>query len=232
MNVPPWAGFVADFPDDQVETRDRIDVYGGRNVAVALGAILLGLGCTRVSTPESAGEEGWHFDFYFEGHCSWCRVQSFHPVFWLLFEDASGTRKGAAAYVELWRRFGNALEQDPRFHKILWRPSTEGPPDWDEVEAAADPPERTFDETFPPLEISPERPRLGCGCWPLVIWIWFTLSGVGCLTVGLTSLPGKERTEDIGIGIFMLVACSVLPIAILVEAIRRRVSGSPGQARG
>lgn len=231
MNVPSWAGFVADFPDDQVEAAGDIKVFGGRNVAVALGEILVGLGCSRVSGPESAGEEGWHFDFYYEGHRSWCRVQSFHPVFWLLFEDASGSRKGATAYVEIWRRFGNALEQDPRFHKIIWRPSNEGPPDWDDVEAAADPPERTFNETFPPSAISPERGRLGCGCWPLVILIWFTLSGASAVAIGLTLPPGKERSEDIGVGIVMLLLCSVLPIAILIEAIKRRVSGYSGQAR-
>ena len=232
MNVPSWAGFVADFAEDEVATSGNIEVYGGRNVALALGAIFTELGCSRVSDPESAGIQGWEFDFYYaERHRYWCRVQSFHPVFWLLLDDRSGTKKGAAAYVDLWRKFGNALEKESRFHKILWRSFEEGPPEWDEVEAAVDPPGRTFDEAFPPSEISPKR-KLRFGCLPFLIWVWFTLSGAGTLAVGLTLPAGRTRSEDIGIGIFMLVACASLPIAILVESIRRRVSGSPEQARG
>lgn len=227
MKAPPWAGFVADFPDDQVDTPERIEVYGGRNVALALAEIFASLGCVSISKPWPVPDVGWEFDFKYRRKNRFsCRVQSFHPVFWVLFEDSSDTRKGAAAYVELWRSFGNALERDPRFHKILWRSFKEGPPDWDEVEAAVDPPEQTFDEMFPPSEVTPEKPRLGCGCWPLVIWIWFMLSGATGLAVGLNSPPGKARSEDIGVGIVMLALCSVLPIGILVETVRRRVSGT------
>ena len=174
MKVPPWAGFVADFPDDQVENTDDIQVFGGRNVAVALGEIFESLGCRRVSEPWSAGEVGWEFDFQYDARGRfWCRVQSFHPVFWLLFEDHS--LSDGEAYVELWRKFGNVLERDPRFHKILWRPFKAGPPDWDEVEAASDPPKRTFDEEFPPstIEAKASRPSLR----PYVIGVWLMLSG-------------------------------------------------------
>jgi hypothetical protein len=175
MNVPPWAGFVADFPDDEVEDEGDIQVYGGRNVALALGEIFTGLNCTRVSAPESAGEQGWEFDFYFEGrHRFWCRVQSFHPVFWLLLDDLSATPKGAAAYVELWRKLGNALERHPRFHKIIWRSFRDGPPDWAEVEAASDPPDQNFDEIFALTEFRQAAPKPGCLSiffgGPLVFW--------------------------------------------------------------
>src|ERR1700744_5023788 len=163
MNVPPWAGFVADLPDDQVEADGDIQVFGGRNVAVALGEIFTSLGCSHFSEPESVGDQGWAFDVYYgDRHLFWCRVQSFHPVFWLLFEDHSASRKGAIAYVELWRKFGNALEQDPRFHKVLWRPFKEGPPDWDEVEAANDPPEQTFAERFSLADFDRDAPKPGC----------------------------------------------------------------------
>lgn len=221
MKVPPWAGFVAEFPEDSVETGLNIEVFGGRNVALALGEILATLGCTRVSDPESAGDQGWEFDCYYEDrHRCWCRLQSFHPVFWLLFEDASGTKKGASAYVELWRKFGNALEQDSRFRKILWRSFKEGPPDWDEVEASADPPEQTFEEQFPSSAIQPEKPRFGC--WPLVIWIWFTLSGTMSLTFGLTGQPGKDSSEEVGVGIVMLILCSIPLLLILYGLIAPR----------
>ena len=163
MNVPPWAGVVADFPDDQVEGGGDIQVYGGRNVALALGEIFATLGCSDISEPESAGEVGWEFSFNCGvGRGFWCRVQSFHPVFWLLFENRASSPKGAAAYVELWRRFGSALERDPRFHKILWRSFKEGPPDWDEVEAASDPPERTFDQIYARSEFRENAPKAGC----------------------------------------------------------------------
>ena len=103
MSVPACAGFVADFPDDEVATREEIGVYGGRNVAVALGEILAGLGCGQVSEPDYCGIVGWEFAFqYGDRHHFWCRVQSFHPIYWLLFEGPSG-RRGATAHIELWR---------------------------------------------------------------------------------------------------------------------------------
>jgi hypothetical protein len=163
MNVLPWAGFVADFPDDQIESSGDIDVFGGRNVAVALGEIFSGLGCSQVSVPESAGDQGWEFDFYYSvRHRFWCRLQSFHPVFWLLFEGPSDSSTGAATYIELWREFGNALERDPRFSKILWRSFKEGPPDWDEVEAATEPPDRSFAEKFASVHFDQYDPKPGC----------------------------------------------------------------------
>jgi hypothetical protein len=176
MNVLPWAGFVADFPDDQIEAGGDIQVYGGRNVAVALGKIFAGLGCSRVSEPWSAGEVGWEFDFYYGDRKNfWCRVQSFHPVFWLLFEDRSIS--DGQAYVELWRKFGSALERDPRFRRILWRTFKNGPPDWDEVEAASDPPALSFDEEFPPTKINARARRTSI--WPYIIGVWLTMSGIG-----------------------------------------------------
>jgi hypothetical protein len=221
MNVPPWAGFVADFSDDQVATADDVQVFGGRNVALAVGEILASLGCSRVSPPASAGEEGWEFSFYYEDRYRiWCRIQSFHPVFWMLFEDASASKNGAAAYAKLWRKFGNALEADPRFHKILWRSLKDGPPDWDEVEAAADPPERTFEEEYPPSEIVPKK--LPLGCWPILVWVWFTLSGVSEIAVGMNSRNRKERVEDIAIGSILLILCLTPVVATIIEAIRRR----------
>src|SRR5437899_5862484 len=42
MTVKPWAGFIADLPDDAVEGGGDITLFGGRNVAVAIGDILTG----------------------------------------------------------------------------------------------------------------------------------------------------------------------------------------------
>lgn len=207
MNVPPWAGFVADYPDDQVESGGDIQVYGGRNVALALAEIFTGLGCRRVSDIKSEGDQGWAFDVYDGGnHRFWCRVQSFHPVFWLLFDDVSGSKKGAEAYVDLWRKFGNALERDPRFRQILWRPFKAGPPDWDEVEAASDPPERTFDEEFPPTAIQPKTPKLGCSPWlaALVFIVWPIASGVTSIFYRSEGHSPFDRLGYVVIGIVLI----------------------------
>jgi hypothetical protein len=229
MNVPPWAGFVADFPDDQVESGDDIQVYGGRNVAMALGEILKSLGCSRISTPESAEEQGWEFAAYYRDRCRVsCRVQSFHPVFWLLFEDVSASKKGASAYVELWRQFGNALERDLRFRKILWRAFKDGPPDWDEVEAASEPALRPFDEEFPPSDVEPNKSRPGCCLALALIWIWFLLSGIAGVVFGLHNQVHKERVEDIGTGVLLITLCLAPIFIVAIETIRRRlVTPSP-----
>ncbi|MBS0334718.1 MAG: hypothetical protein JSS35_18260 [Proteobacteria bacterium] len=230
MNVPAWAGFVADFPDDQVESSGDIQVYGGCNVAVALGEILTGLGCNRVSAPKSAGDQGWEFTAYYQGrYCVLCRVQSFHPVFWLLFEDGSASKKGASAYVELWRKFGNALERDPRFRKILWRAFKDGPPDWDEVEAASDPAERTFDEEFQASDIEPGKSRSGGCLWLILIWVWFLLSGVTGLFLGLNSEVRKERLEDISGGVVLIALCLAPILIVAFETIRRRFVSPPAK---
>ena len=44
MRVLSRAGFIAEFPDDTVEVGGDIEVFGGRNVAVALGDMLKELG--------------------------------------------------------------------------------------------------------------------------------------------------------------------------------------------
>src|SRR5947208_1795095 len=89
MNVKPWATFTTELPDDQVENGCEIVVYGGRNVALAMGEIFTKLGC-EVQEPYSIEEQGWEFLLSYGGRCSFsCRVSSFHPAFRLLFEEGS-----------------------------------------------------------------------------------------------------------------------------------------------
>jgi hypothetical protein len=191
MSVPPWAGFVAHFPDDQVETRNDIAVYGGRNMAVTLGEIFANLGCTNVSEPWSAGEVGWEFDFDYRGrHSFWCRVQSFHPIFWLLLEGPS-TRSERRSYpgthFELWQKFANALEQDPRFDQIFWRTRDQGPPDWDEFTVTDDLPPRAILEELPHLPTKP-RPKAAGGLYaPGALWQW------SCWPLSRTLLTATRR---------------------------------------
>jgi hypothetical protein len=212
MNVPPWAGFVADFPDDQVETAGDIEVFGGLNVALALGEVFASLGCTSVSKPWSVAEVGWEFDFKYGPRNRFsCRVQSFHPVFWLLFEDQSFSN--GEAYVELWRKFGNALERDPRFRKIIWRSFNKGPPDWDEVEAVDEPSARSFDEEFLPTTIKAKASRPSI--WPYVIGIWLTLDGIALplYASGFEDMWRQIRYDIAGV-FFLVVGLFFLFIAI------------------
>ncbi len=130
MSVKPWAVFVAGFPDDTVEDERDILTFGGRNVAVAIGEILTRLGCD-VSAPEYAGEKGWEFGAWFKGRRVWCLISSFHPKFFLNFDDppALWSRgKDAAAYEEIAQKFSTALAEDPRFHDVQWYSREEGPP--------------------------------------------------------------------------------------------------------
>jgi hypothetical protein len=165
MSVKPWAGFIADFPDDEIESGGgQMEIRGGRNVAVALGEILTGLGC-QVSAPDYAGLKGWEFDLYDqERRRFWCQITSFHPAFYLLFEDPAITRgtraKNATAYAELWRKLADALDNDPRFHDVEWRSNEEGPPNPEEIgEIGAR--ERTSQIPSAPIEAQfrPEPPR-------------------------------------------------------------------------
>jgi hypothetical protein len=131
MTVLSCAGFIAEFPDDTVEADGDIEVFGGRNVAVALGEMLKELGSDNVSVPIYDGENGWVFNFdYGRRHSFWCQITSLHPAFWLLFEKSRSSKE---AYEEIWRKLAAALEQDPRFRCIIWRPQTDGPPEEDEI---------------------------------------------------------------------------------------------------
>ena len=67
MRVLSRAGFIAEFPDDTVEVGGDIEVFGGRNVAVALGDMLKELGSDGVSAPIYDGENGWVFNFDYLG---------------------------------------------------------------------------------------------------------------------------------------------------------------------
>jgi hypothetical protein len=131
MSVPACAGFIAEFPDDMVEEERDIAVFGGRNVAMALGEILKSLGCDDVSTPAYDGENGWVFTLnYGRRQSFFCQVTSLHPAFWLLFEGSGGN---AEVRKELWLKFSTALENDPRFHSIIWRSKQDGPPEIEEI---------------------------------------------------------------------------------------------------
>jgi hypothetical protein len=176
MSVPAWAGFVAYIPDDEVATGEDIAVFGGRNVAVAVGEIFASLGCSYVSDPNYSGEVGWDFRFRRgERHSFWCRVQSFHPIYWLLLEGP-GRKRDEPTHLELWQQFAAALEQDSRFDQILWRSSKDGPPDWDEFTITDDLPAPAVLAELPATLSKPRPKAAGGSLAPIAIGVWFTLT--------------------------------------------------------
>jgi hypothetical protein len=153
MTLLSCAGFIAEFPDDTVEAQGHIEVFGGRNVAVALGEMLKGLGSDKISDPIYEGENGWVFNFDYGRRGSFlCQITSLHPAFWLLLEKS---RSSEEAYAEIWRKLAGALEHDPRFRCVIWRSKKDGPPDEDEI---GDEQTRAAVRSIPPQPI-PEQYR-------------------------------------------------------------------------
>ncbi|MFI4966043.1 MAG: hypothetical protein ACHP9T_11840 [Caulobacterales bacterium] len=221
MTTFPWAGFIADFPDDQVDEENDVKIFGGQNVALALVEILTNLGCNRISEPVHAHEHGWEFVFYYKAeHRFWCRVTSFHPAFHLIFEDPGAFRstrkKNAAAYVEIWRKLAIALEQDPRFHHIVWRTFKEGPPEPDEIGTVAGTAQRPFAEEFPPGKVNGREGRPGF--WPIIIGVWFIVSCIVGTLIGIDNRAHGQSAEELGLSPFV----GIVGIAILVWAFNRR----------
>jgi hypothetical protein len=230
MSVPPWAGLVANFPDDQVATADEILVYGGRNVAIALGELLAGLGCTNVAAPWDVSDVGWEFDFNYKGrHSFLCRVQSFHPIFWLLFEDHSSRgdrRRSPDAHFELWQKFTSALEQDPRFDQILWRTSKEGPPDWDEFTVPDHLRERSVVEELPPRPTKPRPKAAGGPLAPAIIGGWFALLVVTLIAVENTIHGAKAQADVTSLAIAGLLVALAAVLVMIDRRRKRRLQSS------
>ena len=225
MSVPTWAGFVAYIPDDEVATGYEIAVHGGRNVAVAVGEIFADLGCSHVSDPHYGGEVGWDFRFRYGGrHSFWCRVQSFHPIYWLLLEGSSGKR-GVTAHAELWRKFADALEQDPRFDQILWRTSKEGPPDWDEFTVTDDLPPPAILEELPHIPAKPRPKAAGGPLAPVIISAWCALVVVLAL-VENTIHAAKERTEYSTLAMVTLIVGLAIVLRMIDWRRKRRLHSS------
>jgi hypothetical protein len=228
MSVPTWAGFVTRIPDDEVATGQEIAVYGGRNVAVTVGETFAGLGCSHVSDPHYGGEMGWDFRFRYDGrHSFWCRVQSFHPIYWLLLEGPGGNR-GEPAHLELWRKFADALEQDARFDQILWRTSKEGPPDWDEFTLTADLPPRRVLKELPPQPARRGTKAAGGSSTPVIIGIWCALVVAVIVFVDNIVHSAKEqsRVESLAIAGLLAALAIVLP---MIDWRRKRKLQSSGR---
>jgi hypothetical protein len=227
MNVPAWAGFVTYLPDDEVATGTEIAVYGGRNVAVALGEIFSRLGGSGISDPSYGGEMGWDFAFrYGDRHSCWCRVQSFHPIYWLLFEGPSG-RRAEAAHRELWSKFSDALEQDPRFDQILWRSSKDGPPDWDEFTITDDLPKPKVLDDLPVSPLKPRPKAAGGALAPTIVGVWCVLTVVTIMILGASIHGPKKQQAYVALAVTGLIIG--LAGALRIADRFRRTGRSPNE---
>ena len=179
MRVKPWVAFTTTLPDDQVEGGRGIVLFGGRNVAVAIGELLSELGCD-VQDPYEAEEDGsWEFLLKYRGrHRFWCRVTSYHPGFHLRFESLGGHPTAAKneAYVELALKLAAAFKSAPQFQDISWWSSREGPPEPDKIGLAAVKKAGREDRSSPisTSEKPGGRPAWGC----LALSLYIIVSGV------------------------------------------------------
>ena len=208
MRVKPWIAFLTTLPDDQVEDgHNNIVLFGGRNVAVAIGEIFTRLGY-KVGEPEHAGENGWEFALtYKESHRFWCQVNSTsYPVFRLLFEDMSfrpRSARNAAAYGELALKLAAALRNDPQFHDVTWWSAKEGPPE-DESDLAEAKKQAREDPTSPILRASTAGGRPAWGCLAFALFV--TLSGVFGLFMFFAGMSSMRLGEAIFCGMSLIVA--------------------------
>ena len=207
MRAKPWAVFRTDLPDDQVEKVHEIVVYGGRNVAAALGEIFTSLGC-EVAEPYSVAEQGWEFLVFHRGRSKFsCRVSSFHPAFRLLFEEVSLVPKvfrNRGAYAELAQSLAAALEKDPRFHDITWWTWEEGPPELDDV-GLAGVETLCLDDSDAPIPGTRYR-RSELRSWSLVLALYMLPASALAFKDWLwgARLTALERQEHLTFGVLAL----------------------------
>lgn len=134
MKIRGFAEIVADFPDDTVEEDDEIVLFGGRNMAEAIGEMLTKLNY-EVSPPVHRFEYGWDFEVTSEGKRVWMQVSylgdrdyvlstDFIPKFGLFVSKKQ-------IYAEMLNRLNQALAADPRFESVGWiyrRDISDAPP--------------------------------------------------------------------------------------------------------
>jgi hypothetical protein len=128
MIARPWAVFTTDLPDDQVEDENGILVFPGRNIAEAIGEVLLGLGAD-VEPPKHEFEHGWTARLKFKGHGFWYQVSVLDPQVYLVVEDNAAllTKKEPELYAELVTGLNEGLAADLQVHDLLWYSREDGP---------------------------------------------------------------------------------------------------------
>jgi len=132
--VREWAMMRTDFPDDTVWEGHHLVQIGGRNVTVAVKEILEGLGYT-VSEPEEGGDHGWLLSLRSSRMGCSFQITDFgknqitdlgEQAALLVEEDrpwrARDRDSSGQAFRELLKQLHSALQNDGRFHDIIWYP--------------------------------------------------------------------------------------------------------------
>lgn len=123
MRIRDTAEIIADFPDDQVYEGDEVVLFGGRNVAEAIGAILTELDYS-VSPPIHRHENGWDFEVMSEGKRVWMQVSYLGEQDYVLATDfipkLSLFASKKPIYAEMLERLNKALASDHRFKSVAW----------------------------------------------------------------------------------------------------------------
>jgi len=121
MMTLPWALFRADFPSDTIDQGESQEpIHGGKNVLVAIGDILRGMGCT-VTEPEYGGEHGWFFVFSRGRVRFWIEVSEGwgygHALYWEAWPPLLSTSQ---SHLGLFLQLNEQMKRDGRFHDIAW----------------------------------------------------------------------------------------------------------------
>jgi hypothetical protein len=116
--VRPWAEFDADFPSDMIEDEHDIVQFGGKNVAEAIGELLVGFGCV-IEKLYYAGEHGWECLFLYERRSLWFQVTDMESYLFVCEQPIWGTSPDPR-YIHALLKLNEALRQDGRFHNLGW----------------------------------------------------------------------------------------------------------------
>jgi hypothetical protein len=123
LRIRGIAEIIADFPDDQVDEGDEVVLFGGRNVAEAIGAILTELDYS-VSPPVHRHEYGWDFEVTSAGKRVWMQVSYLGEHDYVLATDFIPKLglfvSKKQIYAEMLDRLNKALASDHRFKSVAW----------------------------------------------------------------------------------------------------------------
>jgi len=238
MTVTPLAVFRADFPDDHVEDARDIVLFGGRNVAGAIGQRLSEAGC-EVSGLLYEGLNGWTFVAKFQSQVFSCQTTSFHPKYFLDLKDPSRSRPIAQRiFAEFWQVVDTALRTDSRVHDLRWYRREDAPDPWQDVsgpEEAPDPAARAAlvrELQARARRLRRERLSKLAGCWLAAATVVAGVFGLFVATAGVARfLGGASGTSGETAAGLLIFALSGLVLFVLSRPWRIKAPKQPESPR-